>query len=157
MFQKRKIEKTSFLLFAIWMILSWEFTFLNILVGGILSVFIGTLSKNVYYSHLGYHLHFPPILKFLLFFSQVLRQIVLSSWRSLRLYGKREIQPKVFSYRLTTKEPLKIAFLANAITMTPGTVTVDIQSGELKVLSFHHNEEKTLQEDIYQGLERYIV
>lgn len=151
------IEKNSYVLFIVWMVLSWDSRPLNILLGGILSILISKLSVKIYYSHMGYHLHFPPLLKFFIFGFQVVRQMFIGTVKTLRRYGQKEICPQVFSYTLTTREPLKIAFLANAITLTPGTLTLDIKSGELKVLSLHHETKEALKEDIFTGLERYIL
>jgi len=154
---KIKIEKSSYLLFAIWLILNWDLSAINIVVGFLLSVFVAKLSKSVYFSHMGYHLHFPPILKFINFMVHVLYQIIVSSFKTLGCYFKKNTEPKVFLFPLEIREPLKIAFLANSITMTHGTVTIDVYSGYLKVLTLHHKTEEELKEDIHRGLERYLI
>jgi energy-converting hydrogenase B subunit A len=47
---------------------------------------------------------------------------------------KGGISPQVVEVRTKLKKPISHLFLANSITLTPGTVTIDVKSGEQKLI-----------------------
>lgn len=66
------------------------------------------------------------------------REIVLSAWRVARLVvaPRMDLKPGIFAYPLKVETDFEIALLANMITLTPGTLSVDV-SPDRKLLYVH--------------------
>lgn len=67
-----------------------------------------------------------------------LREVVLSAWRVARLVlsPRMDLKPGIFAYPLSVQTDFEIALLANMITLTPGTLSVDVSS-DRKLLYVH--------------------
>ncbi len=66
----------------------------------------------------------------------------------LILTQKEEIQPVLVSFHSDLSSPTAQALLANAITLTPGTITVTLENGEYTV--------HCLDESLAEGMDRSI-
>jgi multicomponent Na+:H+ antiporter subunit E len=55
------------------------------------------------------------------------------------------IQPGIFAFKTRCKSPLGITSLANSITLTPGTLSIDV-SDESKIIYVHTLDSKDLKE-----------
>ena len=88
-------------------------------------------------------------------------ELILSAWRvaMIVLRPKIELQPGIIALPLTVDRDFEIAMLANLITLTPGTLSVDV-SEDRKVLYVHcidvPDPEATIN-DIKNGFERRIL
>ncbi|WEX07752.1 Na+/H+ antiporter subunit E [Chelativorans sp. AA-79] len=90
-----------------------------------------------------------------------LYELVLSASRvaKLVLSPRMELKPGIFSYPLTVDRDFEITLLANLITLTPGTLSVDV-SEDRKTLYVHAldcSDVALLRRDIAQGFERRIM
>ena len=90
-----------------------------------------------------------------------LRELVLSALRVARvvLTPGMNIRPGIIAFPLTTKRPVEITLLANLITLTPGTLSVDV-SDDRKTLYVHAidvPDKDAMVTDIAQGFERKIM
>lgn len=90
-----------------------------------------------------------------------LYELVISAWRVARIVvrPKLDLNPGFIAFPLTVESDFEIALLANLITLTPGTLSVDV-SEDRKVLYIHcidvPDPEGTI-EDIRNGFERKIM
>lgn len=71
------------------------------------------------------------------------------------------MQPAVIAYPLESKTDMEITLLANIISLTPGTLTIDI-SEDKKILYFHtmyvdHNDLEKIKSNIRNGFEKKIL
>jgi multicomponent Na+:H+ antiporter subunit E len=88
------------------------------------------------------------------------KELVLSGWRvaKLVLSPRMDLKPGIFAYPLTVDSDFEITILANMITLTPGTLSVDV-SPDRRTLYIHAIDctdiEKTKAE-IRNGFERRI-
>ena len=73
------------------------------------------------------------------------RNIYRSAFSVIATILKHDAHPGVIEVPIQAKTPLVQTLIANAITLTPGTITLDIQDTTLFVLSIHANEETKLQ------------
>jgi multicomponent Na+:H+ antiporter subunit E len=72
----------------------------------------------------------------------------------LILHPALPIDPKVIRYRTNLREGTGIVLLGNSITLTPGTITVEINSQELVV---HTMDDKSADDVTSQRLEQQIA
>lgn len=66
----------------------------------------------------------------------------------LILTQKEEIQPVLVSFHSDLKSPVAQTLLANAITLTPGTITVTLENGDYTV--------HCLDESLAEGMDRSV-
>jgi len=89
------------------------------------------------------------------------RELVLSGWRVARLVVTPDMRldPGIFEYRLKVDRDFEITLLANLITLTPGTLSVDV-SPDRKWLYVHAidcSDVEQARRDIEQAFERRIL
>ncbi len=98
------------------------------------------------------------------FAGYVLWQIVLSnlSIAKLVLQANPKLDPAIIAVPLTVSSGLEITILASVITLTPGTISVDLgqnQAGQ-RVLYVHNlraGDPETFRRSIQQGFERRLL
>lgn len=88
-------------------------------------------------------------------------ELVLSSVRVaiMVLNPKMNLKPGIFAYPLKVDRDFEITLLANLITLTPGTLSVDV-SDDRRTLYIHTvdcTDPDGLREDIADGFERRIL
>jgi multicomponent Na+:H+ antiporter subunit E len=98
--------------------------------------------------------------RFLALFALFIRELVMSAVRVAKLALKRDpaLQPGIFSYETGLTTDLEITLLANLITLTPGTLTVDV-SPDRRLLYIHAVDCADIdaaRADIRNGFERKI-
>ena len=125
--------KLLLILMAVWFILSGIFEIKFILYGVITSVIITALCFPLFFmkgihSDTTYFLIQVNLFKFLTYFIWLMKEIVKSSisvtWNVFR--GTKSLNPQMVWFRADYDNPAARALLANSITLTPGTITVDI-------------------------------
>ena len=141
---------------AIWVAISGSLSFPNLLLGfaaGALSLWLirRELQPVVY-----------PVrpVKILLLTALFFKELAISAAKVavLAVQPKMRLKPGIFSYPLTVKTDFEIALLANLITLTPGTLSVDV-SDDRKTLFVHAldcADPGGLRRDIANGFERRI-
>ncbi|MBB3191299.1 Na+/H+ antiporter subunit E [Halomonas cerina] len=125
----------NLLLGITWMLLSGDFSGRNLLVGlGFAYLALAIIQPQVP-ALAGYAQRLPRILGFLGFF---LRQLVLANLKvaydivTLPWY----MRPGVIAMPLTARSDFEIALVANLISLTPGTLSLDV-SDDRRVLYIH--------------------
>lgn len=93
----------------------------------------------------------------LLFF----KELALSAWKVavLVLRPRIEVNPGIFAFPLTVDRDFEITLLANLITLTPGTLSVDV-SDDRRTLLVHAldcSDVEATKRDIAEGFERKIM
>lgn len=92
-----------------------------------------------------------------LFLKELLLSVLRVAW--LVIQPSQSYRPSFISFPLTVDRPHEITLLANLITLTPGTLSVDV-SDDNETLYIHCidvDDPKKLREDIANGFERKIM
>lgn len=89
-----------------------------------------------------------------------LKQLILSAWRVARIVTrpKLDIAPGILAFPLTVERDVEIALLANMITLTPGTLSVDV-SPDRRTLFVHAidcSDPDGARREIAEGFERKV-
>lgn len=139
-----------------WAALSGEFTPQNVLVGFVLGYLLlwrlsGTLSQNRYFVKI------PQVISFIAFF---LRELIQANIRAMfeALTPAYHMKPAVVAIPLSLQSDLAITILANLITLTPGTLTLDV-SDDKRVLYVHAmyvEDVEAFRRQIKNGFERRV-
>lgn len=121
---------TSIIMFLFWILLSGEFSFVLILSAVVSSLLVAYLSHDLLIGEIDIRLAAIKIIRFIKYLPWLLWQIVLSNidlvYRTLD--PKMPIEPVVIEFDTPLRTDMGITILANSITLTPGTVTLEANS-----------------------------
>ena len=141
----------------IWVAVTGSASLLNLVFGFVLSTLaLGLIREQV--NGVGYVTRSLRFVSLMLLF---LVELAKSAWTvtKLVLRPKMNLAPGIFAYPLRVERDFEIALLANLITLTPGTLSVDV-SQDRKKLFVHaidcSDVEGTIR-DIADGFERKIM
>jgi multicomponent Na+:H+ antiporter subunit E len=142
---------------GIWVALTGEFTFANYIFGFAFSFFtlrmITTGSGNAKYFKI-----LPKVIAFIFFFLYELIKANIQVAADV-VTPKFYMKPGIVMLPLDVKSNLEITLLANLISLTPGTLSLDV-SEDRKVLYVHamyiHDKDEFIK-DIKNGFEKRIL
>ncbi|MBP2446773.1 Na+/H+ antiporter subunit E [Rhizobium leguminosarum] len=90
-----------------------------------------------------------------------LKELSLSAWRvTLTIFSPdMKLKPGIFAFPLTATSDFEITLLANLITLTPGTLSVDVSTDRrtLYVHALDCSDPETSKRNIANGFERKIM
>lgn len=132
-------------LFGVWLVLSGRYDVPHLIIGGLVACGVAWL--NTGFHHSPFH-HFP-LGRLLLYSPWLLARIVESSIHVTKviLSPSLPIEPRLFHYQTHLKHQLAIVLLGNSITLTPGTITVEVEGNHLMV----HAIDEASHEDLVSG------
>lgn len=147
----------NLLLALSWSAVTGSFSFLNFAFGFVLAIFALSLIREQVGS-VGYFSRARRVLSLLVLF---LYELVLSAWRVavMVLSPNMNLKPGIFAYPLRVDRDFEITMLANLITLTPGTLSVDV-SDDRRILYVHAidaSDPEAARRDIAEGFERKIM
>lgn len=145
------------LLAIIWAAVTGSFTLANLLFGLVLATgALYVIREQV--GSLGYFARARRVVSLGLLF---IYELALSAWRVavLVLTPNMDLKPGIFAYPLTVERDFEIALLANLITLTPGTLSVDVSEDRstLYVHCIDCSDIEATKKDIADGFERKII
>jgi multicomponent Na+:H+ antiporter subunit E len=145
------------LLALAWLALTGSFTIANALLGLVLAVLVSAFARE----QRGRNRIAIRLLATVRLAVLFLRELVLSAYRVARLVvtPRMDIRPGIFAYRLKLDRNFEVTLLANLITLTPGTLSVDV-SPDRKTLFVHAidcSDPEKNRRDIAEGFERAIM
>ena len=124
------------LLMFFWMILNGNTDLQVLIYGTVFSVLVIKLTYHVMFELDDDILKLPPTWRFIWFGVIVLGSIIKASILHLLRIIKNENSFTTFEVELTTNNVVIITLIANAITLTPGTITVNVSDQTLSVVGF---------------------
>jgi multicomponent Na+:H+ antiporter subunit E len=147
----------NLLLAIVWAAITGSASFLNLVFGFVLSALALAIVREPYGGVL-YLGRARRILALLLLF---LRELAKSAWAVAVtvMSPKMDVKPGIFAFPLTVDRDFEIALLANLITLTPGTLSVDV-SDDRKTLYVHAldcSDPEAVKRGIAEGFERRIL
>jgi multicomponent Na+:H+ antiporter subunit E len=152
--QKRKTEfqnfiGTAIILFAFWALLSGKFDAFHLTLGAICSVIIGYLFHDLLFVNVRVGDISTIAWRFILYIPWLLHQILMSNLHvaALVLNPKMPINPRILTFKTKLESDISSVTLANSITLTPGTITMDIKDG----LFYVHALSEKVAEDLHEG------
>ncbi|MBN1196760.1 MAG: Na+/H+ antiporter subunit E [Candidatus Aminicenantes bacterium] len=148
------------LMMGVWLLLSGRVTFENLAAGAIVALVI-TMMTTSRTSMLGEIRLTPRALgAHLLFFLVFLRELIRSNLDVARrvLSPSLPIHPGIVKVKTRLRSPLGRFVLANAITLTPGTFTVDIMGDSLFIhwLDMAPEDAEAAARHIVSRFEKYL-
>lgn len=124
------------LFFLLWVIFNGNLTLEICIFGIVISVVLFALvCKFMDYSLKKEALFYKKSFFFIRYVFVLVKEIVKANFDVIHmiLSQREEIQPKLVTFRSDLKTATGKAFLANAITLTPGTITVSLEQDQYTV------------------------
>jgi multicomponent Na+:H+ antiporter subunit E len=119
---------------GLWFLYHLQFD-LKIFIAGILtSLGMTFFTSSVLYDDRGFKFSIK-LRVFLIYFFILLVEIFKSAWSYILIIFKGHYEVIVFPLTLTFTDPIKVAMVANSITLTPGTVSVDVNGSVIIVMA----------------------
>lgn len=143
---------------AVWLAVTGSLTLANVIFALIVSTLALWLIRHQLPGGRNHWLRLGRVLSLVLLF---FKELALSAWKVAVMVTrpKLDVQPGIFAYPLTVTTDFEITLLANLITLTPGTLSVDV-SGDRKTLYVHAidcSDIEATKNDIRNGFERKIM
>lgn len=111
---------------TLYLFLSGDFSFFNLLIGLGLGALIVTITARTRPDGLRYGRRLGQLLRFSLYFLKILALSNLAVARSILWPRRYPLRPRLIHYPVAGLSAAEITTLASAITLTPGTLTADI-------------------------------
>ena len=142
---------------VIWVAITGSATLLNLVFG----FFLASLALWIVRGEMGgpgYWRRVNRIISLVLLF---LKELARSAFRVavLVLSPRLVVKPGIFAFPLTVERDFEITLLANLITLTPGTLSVDVSEDckTLYVYALDCSDPEAARRDIAEGFERKIL
>ncbi|NVM21645.1 MAG: Na+/H+ antiporter subunit E [Desulfobacterales bacterium] len=122
---------TSIILFAFWMLLSGKFDAFHLGLGAICCTLVAYLFHDLLFANVRVGDMRIVTARFIAYIPWLIEQIVLANIHvaSLVLRPKMPIDPQIIEFKTKLETDISCVTLANSITLTPGTITIDIKDG----------------------------
>jgi multicomponent Na+:H+ antiporter subunit E len=121
---------------GLWFIFHLQFD-LKILISGLVASLAMTLfTSSVVYDQSGFKFKNISLWLLIRYFFVLIIEIFKSSWGYILTIFNQRYEVVVFDLVLSFRDPIKVAMVANSITLTPGTVSVDVNQETITVMAF---------------------
>ena len=147
--------------FIVWLLLTWTLNWQNLVAGGFVAIVVGLVFGNLFVDEL--IKVFQPQRWF-----WELVYIPIFTWEMAKanfdvayrvLHPKLPITPGIVKVKTKLKTEMGKVFLANSITLTPGTFTVDLKDEFLYIhwINVRYRDIEEATQDIVGRFEKYLI
>ena len=156
----RKIILTLFS-FAVWLLLTWTLDWQNLVVGGFVSILVGLVFGNLFTDGpmkiLQPQRWFWTFVYIPIFVWEMAKANFDVAYRVI--HPKMPITPGIVKVKTRLKTEMGKVFLANSITLTPGTFTVDLKDEFLYIhwINVRYRDIEEATQDIVGRFEKYLI
>jgi multicomponent Na+:H+ antiporter subunit E len=121
-------------LYAFWLIFSGHYDALHLGLGILCSAVVAAVSHDLLILNIGSPHMLVKLWRFIQYVPWLLYQVLLANLHVVSLViDPRKIRPQVVRFKTELTSDVALVTLGNSITLTPGTVTMDIADGEFVV------------------------
>ena len=140
---------TAIILFAFWTLLSGLFDAFHLTLGAVCSLVVAYLFHDLMFTNVRVGDIGTIAWRFIAYIPWLIGQILVANMHvaALVLNPKMPIDPQIITFRTKLETDISCVTLANSITLTPGTITVDIRDGVFYV----HALSRLVADELYAG------
>ena len=136
------------LLMAFWIPFSGNFDVFHLSLGVLSCAFVAIISHKFLFENFSAPGKLKKTFRFISYTPWLLWQIVLSNIHVVYMVlNPDKINPQIVQFKSNLKSDLSMVTLANSITLTPGTITMEIENGEFYV----HALDQQVADDVMTG------
>ena len=145
----KNLIMTFVMLFGFWVLLSGKYDLFHLALGVGCSLLIAYLTHDLLFANVRIGNARVIAMRFFAYIPWLLYQIITSNIyvASVVLGPKQRVKPQIIRFKTKLESDISWVTLANSITLTPGTITMDIKDGEF----FVHALDKKVADDLHAG------
>jgi len=130
-----RIILTALYLMVGWILFTGTFAPFSLFLGGIFSVGVAFFTYSIFIEkeEVAWRVLLPRIYFLFIYFGVLVFKIYLASFKMTLAIITGNINPRIVHFRTRLKSELARVILANSITLTPGTLTLDLDEDHLVV------------------------
>lgn len=132
--QYRSLLKWIIVLTLTWIVLNGQTTWEVILSGLVFSVLVLKFTDKYLLGSPYHEVHQFKVVNMLMYLLFMIKAIYVSGFHMIVMIFTHKINPAIVEIETDLEEDFKRTLLANSITLTPGTITVELKGHKLKVL-----------------------
>ncbi|HOI47283.1 MAG TPA: Na+/H+ antiporter subunit E [Bacilli bacterium] len=150
--------KVFLVMMTFWLLLTLSLDLVSVLMGFVISVMVSIFSKNVLLEGGQTLFHGIKLWKLVIYIIVLFYEIFKSAISYIIIVLKHHYEPIVFELTLEEADPVKIGIIANSITLTPGTITIDSTETSITVMMLAKpgTPLQELQKPIIDKYEKYL-
>jgi len=156
---RRQVE-LFFVLFSFWVLLSGSLSPVTLLVGAVVAFILAALSREGMSFLTGFRLTLPALVATLRYFLFFFTALVKANFTLARVVVSPSlpINPGFTKARTSLKSPMARMLLANSITLTPGTLTVELEGEWIYVhwVNMTPGDSNDATQKIVDDFEKYL-
>jgi multicomponent Na+:H+ antiporter subunit E len=147
------------ILFLFWLLLNLNIEISTLLTGLIVAFFVTIFSFDILLDKKGFHFKGIPIHRLIFYFFRLFIEIFKSAWFFTLNLFKKTYEPMIFRINLEHLDSVKVAIVANSITLTPGTISVEMINNWIyvMVLADPQSTYEELERPIRESFERLLL
>ncbi len=126
--------KFFLVMLALWFLLNFDLDWTTIVFGVIISFFVSVLAYEVLFTQKGFRYKGLGLFSIIGYIALLFVEIFKSAFSFVRNLITRDHVPTVFKLVLDLYDPVQVAIVANSITLTPGTISVDVVNRTIYVM-----------------------
>ncbi len=131
----KKRYKLFLFMLAFWLLLNFNLQLYTILFGIIISGVVTVLAFPVLFNEHGFRYRGIYLHRMILYFFVLFFEIFKSAYTYTINLISRKYEPVLFKIDLDVTDPIQVGIVANSITLTPGTISVEIENHSIYVLT----------------------
>ena len=142
-------------LYAFWLLFSGQYDFFHLSLGFICSLLVTYVSHDLLTQDIAGVGSLGKIWRFVQYVPWLIYQVIVANLHVAYLViNPKAIDPQVVGFKTKLKSDISLVTLANSITLTPGTITMDIVDGHFYV----HALSQKVADDLLTGeMERRVA
>jgi multicomponent Na+:H+ antiporter subunit E len=121
---------------GLWFVFHLEFDLKILFFGLVASLAMTLFTSSVVYDQSGFRFKNISLWLLMKYLFVLMIEIFKASLSYILVIFHQRYEVIVFDLVLTFRDPLKVALVANSITLTPGTVSVDVNDQTITVMAF---------------------
>lgn len=129
----------ALVLFILWIVFTGKLNWHHLVLGAVTCLLLSAFSSYLLRGRLDPHLDARFTVRFPLFSAILFWEIIKANWDVMKriLAPSFPISPQIVDFETYLESDIARTVLANSITLTPGTVTVDIQGSRFFIHCLH--------------------
>jgi multicomponent Na+:H+ antiporter subunit E len=151
--------KFIIVMLALWFLFNFNLELRTIVFGISISFFVSIFTYEVLYDENGFKFQGVRFGKLFLYFFILFYEIFKSSILYVINLAKKKYEPVVFKLTLDHLTPIQVAIVANSITLTPGTISIEVVGHTIfvMVLADPNTSHEALAKPIRDRFEKFLI
>ncbi len=151
--------KFFIVMLMLWFLFNFNFEIRTIVFGVTISFLVSLFTYEVLYDENGFRFKGIKFTKLFIYFFILFYEIFRSSILYVINLVKQKYEPVVFKISLEHLTNVQVAIVANSITLTPGTISIEVIDKTIfvMVLADPKTDHETLAKPIRDRFEKYLL